>query len=66
MGTIFEVTDWLDDNRDRILLTHSLGKELVRKIEDSGCTYKVNENGSVIFDNCSEELLEEIRNTKKK
>ncbi|HWZ04199.1 MAG TPA: hypothetical protein VNX40_11360 [Mucilaginibacter sp.] len=66
MGTIQDLIDSLDNNRDRILLTYSIGEDLVKKLDDAGATYKVNDDGSVNFENCPEELLEEIRQAKKK
>ncbi|WP_259070262.1 hypothetical protein HDF24_15025 [Mucilaginibacter sp. X4EP1] len=65
MTTIFEFTDWLDDNKDRILLIHSIGEDLVKKLDDNGVKYTVSDNGSVTFENCPEYLLEEIRKAKK-
>lgn len=64
MGTIFEFNDYLENNSNHILLTHSLGEELANEIRDSGCGVVINPNGSVEFTDCPDELLERIKNKK--
>ncbi|MGF7081990.1 hypothetical protein [Mucilaginibacter sp. UYCu711] len=64
MGTVFEFEDWLNENKDRILLVHSIGEELVKKLDDNGVKYIVSDNGAVTFENCSDDLLEEIKKAK--
>jgi len=66
MGTIQDLVNSLDQNRNRILLTHSIGEHLVNKLDAVGAIYKVNNDGSVNFKNCPTELLEEIKQASKK
>lgn len=68
MGTIREVKEYFENNKDRILIYNSLGKELTDELNNHGAKLVITHQRTFYFENISEELQAKVdsKNTENK